>query len=163
MKLRLLLVAAMISLATFLQAQQFEHYLSDDNATPREHQLDIKHMLLDVRFDPPNHQVMGTVTHTFSPIRKWVDTVFWDAPGIVIDKALIMRNGVASELEFTTNEHGVVTKFNPPLSWDTEYQVQFTYHTRPKRGIYFIGWEFTSIADPRNQTRQQIWMYISFR
>jgi len=139
------------------QAQQFNHYLHDEKASPREHELDIEHLKLDVRFDPRNGRVNGKVNHTFKAIRKTVDSVFWDAVDIDIELATLTSKGKTTTLGWKKRDKGVVTYFNPPLTWDETYEVEFTYDARPKRGIYFIGWNMLQIPDPANQTRQQIW------
>jgi aminopeptidase N len=138
-------------------AQQFNHYIFDADASPREHQLDIEHMKLDVRFDPRNGKVSGTVVHTFNALRKSVDTVFWDAPAIDIVLAKIKVDGVSNMLKWKTTKKGVVTYFDVPLTWDKKYEIEFTYTAYPKKGIYFVGWDKLIIPDRKHQTRQQIW------
>lgn len=99
---------------------------------------------------------MGEVTHTFSSLRKTVDSVFWDAPGITIKNVELLGKGI-QKLRFTASSTGVTTYFDSPLTWDREYQVKFTYEAEPQKGIYFIGWNSGEVTDPRNQTRSQIW------
>lgn len=139
------------------QSQQFDHYLHDKDASPREHQLDIEHMLLNVRFEPLDEKVIGEVTHTFKSLRSKVDSVFWDGPGISIEKAELYANGAWKPVKFNVGKEGVVTFFEKSLTWDQAYQIKFTYTARPKRGIYFIGWDILKIPDPKYQTRHQIW------
>ena len=145
-------------LATTLSfGQQFEHYMSDESGETREHQLDIIHMKLDVRFDPANGLVQGMVQHQFQSLRQSVDSVFWDAPGINIKSAALVGNKEIEDIEFKISDEGVTTYFLKPLTWDKKYTIQFTYEATPSKGIYFIGWNTPKVTDPKNQTRQQIW------
>ena len=145
-------------LATTLSfCQQFEHYMSDESGETREHQLDIIHMKLDVRFDPANGLVQGMVQHQFQSLRQSVDSVFWDAPGINIKSAALVGNKEIEDIEFKISDEGVTTYFLKPLTWDKKYTIQFTYEATPSKGIYFIGWNTPKVTDPKNQTRQQIW------
>lgn len=152
-----ILVCTLTFFSLLANAQHFEHYLSDDDASAREHQLDITHMKLTVSFEPKAGKVIGNVIHTFNPIRKQVDTVFWDGPGIKIKSAKLINGKQTSDVRFTTTDKGVVTYFDPPLHWDNQYQVMFDYTATPEAGIYFIGWNSPDVTDPKNQTRHQIW------
>ncbi|MCB9246802.1 MAG: M1 family metallopeptidase [Flavobacteriales bacterium] len=142
-----------------LVAQDHVHYLADPKGTPRTHSADITKMVVDVRFDPPAGKVFGKVTHTFTPLRERVDTLFWDAPGISILKVHLRASGAKDwkETIFNTNSTGLVTRFEPPLSWGNNYELKIEYEASPRKGIYFIGWNSPTVTDPRNQTRKQIW------
>ncbi|MBI1306606.1 MAG: hypothetical protein GC181_08335 [Bacteroidetes bacterium] len=153
---RKLSAIALISLSFSSPAQQFDHYLHDADATPRDHQLDVSHMLVNVSFEPLAGIVNGTVTHTFKPIRQTVDTVFWDAPSITIKEVKLQVDGKEAEVTFKTNDDGVITYFKKPLNWNQECKLTFNYTAKPKKGIYFIGWN-VKVTDTRNQTRHQIW------
>lgn len=140
------------------QAQQcLESYIPDANATPREHNADIIHMKLEVAFDAPKAIVFGKVTHTFKPLRKSVDTIFWDGPGIIINKVSANMGKTNVNVTHKIVPTGIITTFNPPLSWDNTYDLVFEYEANPRRGIYFIGWNSPANTDNRNQTRKQIW------
>ncbi len=39
-----------------------------------------------------------------------------------------------------------------PLTWDREHKISLQYEARPRRGLYFIGWN-----DPEGKSRKQIW------
>lgn len=152
-----------ILIALFLtsaaQAQELDHYLNDPEGTPRDHQLDISYMKLEVSFEPQAGKVIGTVTHTFEPIRKAVDTVFWDAPGIDVKSVELRKKGDKqwASVSHYSNAEGLITRFASSLAWDTEYEIRMNYEAFPRKGIYFIGWNSPVVTDKRNQTRQQIW------
>jgi aminopeptidase N len=136
--------------------QQYEHAISDPQGEPREHELDITHMKVDVRFDPAKGLVQGLVNHTFTPLRKSVKSVFWNAPGIDIKEATLLGANMPKVSTRITPE-GVVTEFDAALTWDVSYTLEIKYEATPSKGIYFIGWNSPKVTDPKNQTRQQIW------
>jgi aminopeptidase N len=155
MKRILLIVTTILTLGAY--AQDFDHYIADPNGEPREHQVDVTHMLLDVSFKPEQGEVIGKVEHSFTPLRSSVDTIFWDGPGITFKKVTLVDDGKEKEVLFNITPQGVVTRFNPPLSWDKSYKMVFEYTAKPTKGIYFIGWNTKEPTDKRNQTRRQIW------
>ena len=128
-------------------------YQNDPGDRPREHSADITNMKVEVSFDCPKGLVRGKVTHTFSPLRKTIDTLFFDRPGIKISSA----NLDGKTCRFKTNSEGVIVYFSPALNWEKAYNLTFEYEATPKKGIYFIGWNSPTVTDPKNQTRHQIW------
>lgn len=124
------------------------HYHHPSDEEPREHSLDISKQELQVSFVPKEGRVNGKVTHTFKVLQPRVDTLFFDAPGISIQKALL--NG--QPVPFTTYPKGVVLRLSTPLKWDMQGQIAFEYTCTPRKGIYFIGWN-----DPNNTHKKQIW------
>ena len=140
-------------------AQNFNHYLADPAAAPRDHSIDISKMVVEVEFEPEKGLVKGIVTHDFKPLRPTIDTLFWDAPEINIQKVVLSEAGSKNwkEIKFETNNKGLITKFSDKPNWDKEYQIRITYTATPRKGIYFIGWNSPEITDSKNQTRRQIW------
>lgn len=133
---------------TIAGAQEHSCYIHDEKAHPRERQLDMERMIIDVYFVPEKREVNGTVTHYFTPLRKQVDSIFLDAPGITINSALLDGKNV----DFETNKEGVVIKPAKPLTWNTHHELKLEYLCYPMKGIYFIGWN-----DTTNRSRKQIW------
>ncbi len=122
----------------------------------REHVLDITKMKVEVSFIPEAKQVNGKVTHQFVVLRKQVDSVFFDAPGITIQQALL--NG--KKLNFKTNKSGVWVIPSTPLAWNQSAEITLEYTAKPKKGIYFIGWNQPELNDSVNdpfRVRRQIW------
>ena len=115
---------------------------------PAEHPVDMQHMRVELSFDTALKLVKGRVTHVFVPLRPVVDSIFFNGPGIrILDASL---NG--KKLRFNVSGEGVTALPDPPLAWDTEDSITFTYEANPDRGLYFIGWD-----DPRGLNRKQIW------
>lgn len=128
-------------------------YQNDPGERPREHSADITNMKVEVSFDCPKGIVKGKVTHSFTPLRKTIDTLFFDGPGIKISTA----NLDGKTCTYKTNSEGVTVYFSPALNWGKTYNLTFEYEATPKRGIYFIGWNSPTVTDPKTQTRHQIW------
>ncbi len=151
-KINLLVVFLFIGNLVFAQAG-YQSYLGDKTKF-REHSLDITRMKVEVSFDPYAGMVKGTVTHTFTVLQKQVDSVFFDAPGITILSATFNQ----TKLSFKSNKTGVWVKPDKPLTWDQTGTIVFTYEAKPKRGIYFIGWNepTPAVANPF-AVRKQIW------
>jgi aminopeptidase N len=115
---------------------------------PPEHQVDMKHMRLEVSFDPERGLVKGRVTHLFTPLRAQVDSLFFNGPGIRILSATL--NGVA--IKWATSPTGTTTYFPHSLTWNSSDSITFTYEATPRRGIYFVGWN-----DSTGRSRRQVW------
>ncbi|HEX7572146.1 MAG TPA: M1 family metallopeptidase [Bacteroidota bacterium] len=115
---------------------------------PAEHPVDMKHMRVELSFETARKLVKGRVTHVFVPLRPSVDSIFFNGPGIrILDASLNGR-----KLRFRLSGEGVTVLPDPPLVWDTEDSITFTYEANPDRGLYFVGWD-----DPRGLNRKQIW------
>ncbi len=129
----------------------------------REHVLDITKMKVEVSFLPEVKQVNGKVSHSFVVLRKTVDSIFFDGPEIIIHQALL--NG--KKLNFKVNKIGVWVFPSAPLTWNQSAEITFEYTAKPKKGIYFIGWNQPENCDtlehPRGlkpdpfKVRRQIW------
>ena len=123
-------------------------YVKDDKLTPREHNVDMLHLLLDVSFEPKIGKVIGNVTLTFTPLLIKIDTLFLDAPNIQIHS--VKMDG--EKVSFSQNEKGITLEFANTLSWENQYTITIEYDCFPRKGIYFIGWN-----DEKNLSRKQIW------
>jgi aminopeptidase N len=154
MKKLLFILIAFVSIAP-LAAQDFVCRPHDEGARPRQHNVDIIKMSLEVSFVPEQKLVKGKVSHLFTPLQKKVDSIFFDAPKIRIQKATLD----GKDLKFTTDENGVTVFPSNPLTWDKQHTIVFEYEANPKRGIYFIGWELPQDATNTNpwRIRRQIW------
>ncbi|MDX2002552.1 MAG: M1 family metallopeptidase [Chitinophagales bacterium] len=142
-------VSLFIAASLTISAQAYRQcYLKDPGGSTREHNFDVQHILLDVRFSPKEGKVMGTVEHTFSPLQKDVDTLFLDAPSINIQQVLLDKQAV----KFDTTKEGLIVRFPKTLHWDEKHVLTIQYEATPRKGIYFIGWN-----DPNNLSRKQIW------
>jgi len=145
---KLLFCALVFQLSQAFSQNHFYTVPVDAEKNYREHQVDMLSMRLSVDFKPDSALVLGEVTHLFSSLRNRVDSLFFDAPGISFSK--VTHNGKV--IPYKTNEKGITVFFEKPLQWNAKDSVTFVYTARPKKGIYFIGWN-----DPTNRSRKQIW------
>lgn len=133
---------------TQVKLPEFKTLPYDSASIPRERFVDFQHLLLEVSFVPEQGLVKGLVNHRFSPLRKQVDSFFVDAPGIVI-----------SELQL--DGHNAAWKQKKDELWiypaksllhGAAHNLSIRYEARPRKGIYFIGWN-----DATGRSRKQIW------
>lgn len=150
MKYILALIACAIPLAVAAQSPYIHTttYIDAPGSEPRERPVDIERMTLDVRFKPDQGLVQGKVTHVFHVLQKQVDTILFDA--IKIDIKAATLNG--RPLKYRSTDTSVIVYCEPPLTWDRKDSITFTYEAKPRKGIYFIGWN-----DPSGRMRKQIW------
>jgi aminopeptidase N len=135
------------SIASLAQSKT-QTYAWEDEKYARERVIDMERMVVDVSFDAAAGKVKGQVTHYFKPLRKLLDSVFFDAPKINISSAFV--NG--KKAKFASNKEGVTVYFEKALAWETNDSIRIVYEAQPKKGIYFIGWN-----DKNNLSRKQIW------
>lgn len=146
---RIILILGMLFNLTIVSAQnKTQTYVWEDEKYARERIIDMERMVVDLSFDPPAGIVKGQVTHYFKPLRKSLDSIFFDAPKI--DVKTVFLNG--KKVNFKTNEAGVTIYCDKPLAWETSDSIRIQYEAKPKKGIYFIGWN-----DKNNLSRKQIW------
>jgi len=133
----------------------YKSYLKE-TAAPREHPVDMKHTIIDLKFDCGKGEVIGKVTHQFMSLQKSVDSIFLDAPGIEIKEFKM----VGQQGKVKTSDKGVTLYFSPALTWDFTYTLEINYIARPTRGLYFIGWNDETTDQHKNEwgyVRKQIW------
>lgn len=146
---RIILILGMLFNLTIVSAQnKTQTYVWEDEKYARERIIDMERMVVDLSFDPPAGIVKGQVTHYFKPLRKSLDSIFFDAPKI--DVKVVFLNG--KKAGFKSNEAGVTIYCDKPLAWETSDSIRIQYEAKPKKGIYFIGWN-----DKNNLSRKQIW------
>ena len=126
----------------------FRAYINDEKLTPREHEVDMKHLSVAVSFEPKQGLVKGTVRLDFEAIRPKVDSIFLDGPGIDFKKVLFNDK----EVRYKSNKEGITIFTDHSLKWGEAASIHIQYEAHPRKGIYFIGWN-----DPTGRARKQIW------
>ncbi|MGA1277133.1 MAG: hypothetical protein ACO30P_01785 [Candidatus Kapaibacteriota bacterium] len=119
----------------------------EPESEPREHPIDMQLMSVKLRFQPEQGLVKGMVTHVFNPLRKTVDSIIFDAIDITIKEA--MHNGKPVRYRNTDNS---VIVYPLNMHWNTLDSISFVYEAKPRKGLYFIGWN-----DTTKRSRMQIW------
>ena len=153
---RILTAAALIisvaSFAQFVGNGSFEGkrrtYLDDGAWAPRDHNVDFKHMRLELSFDEKQGLVKGKVTHRFSPLRNTVDSIWLD--GINMRIVDVTVNGKPAKTN--VSENGLWVYTGRSLPYGENDSMTIVYECNPLRGLYFIGWN-----DPAGICRKQIW------
>lgn len=123
-------------------------YLADENLVPPEHAVDFTHLKLEIEFDTLQGKVTGTVSHAFKVLRKEVDSIYLDGPGIEVHSMKLDKK----DTRFSTDAKGITVYFEPALHWDEQHQLEIAYSAVPEKGIYFIGWN-----DTTRRSRRQVW------
>lgn len=150
------LMLAIIALVSNAYAQfPHTHSYHDDpkGSYERSRNIDVTHMKLVVSFDTKQKKVQGDVTHIFKTLQSHIDTIFLDAPGIIISQVLLDKKNVS----FRSNDKGLIINANLKADYHSEHTLNILYEAFPKRGIYFIGWDLDTIEDPAHMSRRQIW------
>lgn len=119
----------------------------EPESEPREHPIDMQFMSVKLRFQPEQGLVKGMVTHVFTPLRKTVDSIIFDAIDITIKEA--MHNGKPVRYRNTGN---TIIVYPLNLHWNSTDSISFVYESSPRKGLYFIGWN-----DTTRRSRTQIW------
>ena len=162
----LILFAFLFLGMTKLKAQfpETQAYHLDPGGHERNRNIDVLHMKLEVSFDAPKKTVFGKVTHTFEPLQRVIDTIFFDAPGINILNASmdgktlpfkIIPTGVVVYPNLKSEPYQPMHVQNHGASM--QHKITFEYIAKPTKGIYFIGWNLGEISSPDEMTHRQIW------
>ena len=135
------------AISVFSQTTSFNCYVPDAGAVIRNHNTDFISLDLNLNFVPEEGKVSGTAQYVFIPIQQKVDSVFLDAPGILIEYVLLDN----SKTKFKMDSAGTTVFFNPPLVRNTNHTMTIKYDAYPKRGIYFNGWN-NKITDSETES-----------
>ena len=160
------LLAILFFTASLLKAQfpETQAYHLDPGGHERNRNIDVLHMKLEVSFDAPKKTVFGKVTHTFEPLQRVIDTIFFDAPSINILNASmdgktlpfkIIPTGVVVYPNLKSEPYQPMHVQNHGASM--QHKITFEYIAKPTKGIYFIGWNLGEISSPDEMTHRQIW------
>lgn len=145
-KLLLLLIGIVGGIA--VQAQDTLCYLDDINRFPRERFVDFQDMNLMISFQPDSGKVMGSVVHRFNVLRSNVDSLYLDGTNMTIASAKLDGKSVRYEVF----KKGIIFRFDSLLAVNSVHRLSIDYSAKPRRGMYFIGWD-----DPTGRCRKQIW------
>lgn len=149
MRIAALLFSALVVVShLFAQPKLFTRE-TDVCTPPREHSLDFQELKLDLAFDLKKSIVKGKATHLFTPLRNSVDNFFLDAAG---DFTIKEANINGSKIEFLREGEGFIFYPKTALTFGNKYTLQITYEAKPKKGLYFVGWD-----DSTNISKKQIW------
>ncbi|MDX2197132.1 MAG: M1 family metallopeptidase [Cytophagales bacterium] len=148
MKFIIIHLLAICSLHTWAQSKIISFDI-DKNRPPREHNLDFTELKLEVNFDMQNGIVKGKLQHLFTPLQANVNSFYLDAlDGITISAANL--NG--KDVEMRRDTAGYTFFLSEALQVSGKYTLNLNYTAKPKRGLYFVGWN-----DTLKNAKKQIW------
>lgn len=156
MRLQKLLLTVLITpLISVAQVHTEQTYVVDRFGQPRDHNVDMEHLFLDIAIDPYQGMVAGVANYVFHPIQQQVDTLFLDGPGIAVNAVKVDGNSA----RFRVDSAGVTIFFSPSLPWGSTHELNIEYTAHPKKGIYFVGWneDTKDIATDPDRIRNQVW------
>jgi aminopeptidase N len=153
MKYRILFLTVFFAAGLSAQNQDIVCYYNDPGKHERNRNIDITQMKLDVSFVPEEGKVIGKVTHSFVSLQDKIDTIFLDGPGIIISAATLDGKSIKTR----QNKDGIICDVGLKNNYKSSHVLVLEYTAKPKKGIYFIGWNVSKIDDTKRQTRKQIW------
>jgi len=125
-------------------------YLNDPAAVYEEKVIDITHLEVHIAPDTLGKNVSGSAIFTFVPLRPAIDTIFFNAPGIMTHKVLLNGNPV----KFSFNR-STLRIYGLPITWNSQTQkLEIAYHSSGSPEPYFTGWD-----DSTHRMRRQIWAH----
>ena len=103
---------------------------------PRDHNVDMEHLFLDIAIDPYQGMVAGVANYVFHPIQQQVDTLFsgWTRHRCQCSKV------DGNSARFRVDSAGVTIFFSPSLSWGSTHELNIEYGTS-EEGHLFCGLE----------------------
>lgn len=129
-------------------AQNFLGIQIKEKPAPFEHNIDMIRMKVEPTFDLVNSKVIGKVTHYFKTMRPQVDSIFFHGEKMDYQEVTLSGNKV----KYLASDTGIYIYPSKSLTWDQEDSITIKYTCKPRKGIYFIGWN-----DPTGRCRKQIW------
>ncbi len=148
--IRILFIASFILcqfVSAFAQDTKIS-FLEDTKGGFRERTVDMEKMRLELEFEPEIGLVKGSVSFKFRTLRRKVDTLFFDGPGIKVRDAYL--NG--KHINVIHRPEGITVVPPTPFLAGSVDSITFDYTATPAKGLYFIGWEKGNV-----NSRKQIW------
>lgn len=100
----------------------------------RQHNYDLTHQLIRVRFDWARHAVIGSTTLTIKPTDAPLTEASFDAVDMTFSR---VRDTRGRTLRYTYKDGGITVRFPAPVK--DSVSVVLDYQTvKPRSGIYFI-------------------------
>jgi len=147
-RLGLFLIIIVFNFPSEAQEKVSRSYYIDEGLVPREHFVDFTHLKLNASFDPPKGVIKATVEENFKVLRRSLDSLFLDAVNIQFHSVKLDGKTV----DYRQDKKGISLFFDPALEWESEHQISIEYEAKPRKGLYFIGWN-----DSSGRSRKQIW------
>ncbi len=115
----------------------------------REREIDVRHLVGDLRLDLGKETVEGTVTVHFAPLRGGLGALSLDAADLDVKDVMLV--GASGPLAFVLRDRALKVTLPRPLAAGEVSELRIDYSCRPKSGLYF---------QPRSGKRgPQVWNY----
>jgi aminopeptidase N len=115
----------------------------------RSHPFDVLHIAIDLRFDEPKEEVIGTVTHRMRSLDPALRDVRLDAAGnMKLSRVVVNGTPAAFDLE----KESLTIHLPSPRAYGDTFSIAIDYRVVPEKGLYFIHPDSL-----RPDARQQIW------
>jgi len=111
----------------------FQQFLIGSNSTPNR-QVDILHSVIDIKVDITSEQVIGKVSHKFSPLGTSVSSFDLDAEDMVVRRVRLGNKDVP----FFQSEQKLHIDLIKNYSWSDTLNVTINYTAKPRTGLYFF-------------------------
>jgi aminopeptidase N len=141
-----LLVAVVMLTCSALTQSLFE---SIDYGGARSHRFDVLHIAIDLHFDDPAKEVIGSVSHRIRSLDDHLGIIRLDAaPTMTFSRIAV--DGVPARYD----HHGDTLMITLPSqrAYGDSFTVAIDYRVKPEKGLYFIQ---PDSANPNS--RHQIW------
>ncbi len=130
-------------------------YLYDAGATAQDRIIDITHLDANLKINPYDTLVEGTVTFSFKPIRMITDSIVFTAPDIVFSEVIIPGINISYDKK---GDNLVIHNLSKEkLLKDKDFEIKMIYTSKPKYDLFFIGWN-----EPALRANKQIWAHRPF-
>ena len=111
----------------------FQQFLIGSNSTPNR-QVDILHSIIDIKVDIISEQVIGKVSHKFSPLGISVSSFDLDAEDMVIRRVRLGNK----DIPFFQSEKKLHIDLIKNYSWSDTLDLTINYSANPRTGLYFF-------------------------
>ena len=111
--------------------------------------IDQKQLDVTLSFAPEKGVVAGAATIRATVIDNLVDSLWLD--GINLKVFAVRING-QEDKQYKVHKRGISFHPEEPFKAGENLKIEIRYEARPRRGMYFVGWN-----DPAGKARKQIW------
>lgn len=125
-------------------------YLWDASNEMQNCDIELQHLNAELIIKPFDTLVAGKAEFTFRTFHSDIDSIEFSVPELNISEIKI--NNRNTKFRIAGNEAIIYLPFK--MAGQTSYFILFEYTSKPKEGLYFIGWN-----DPNQLKRKQIWAH----
>ena len=146
---KILLTILLIAGCTAHAQQSSAHFCSsaDKAWAPRERHIDMHHLKLSLQFEPKLYKAIGHMELAFSALRPDLDSFWLDGIHLKYNEILLDGKPIRHQITDTG-----IALFPDKFQRDQSHLLSIKYEARPRKGLYFTGWD-----DPSGQAKKQIW------